>query len=345
MEQLANKIVENSEGRIELLNTNEDNQILIFSYSHNTRIIIRIEEEHYNIKCVHNGRIVGGITVKKSDFEPYKLSGITNGMIREQMNREQIVRNISSIETRPLNSNKTKNYRKTVNDIVKKMTITGRDLNIVLFGVGNARFELDIIFTFYQNHENRRKKLNLFIIGQNRRRDVQLVIKTILGRISHNIVPKFMYFMEIIKDINSFIEEFEGLKLDLFISLQMQHQDFFVEEITKKLYNNRQQIKQIYYDTLFSSLPIPLIYYRTINNELVNIFPPYLFNIMSVPMILIILNDEIYGRLIVKTIKILKNNQLMNKGMTFYPIFQAIHNNKSKINKRFLEVYLKVLKQ
>lgn len=341
MEQLANKIIENSEGRIELLIKNEDNQILIFSYSPNTRIIIRIEEEHYNIKCVHNGRIVGEITVKKSDFEPYKLSGIINGMIREQ-----IVRNISNIETRPLNSNKTKNYRKTVNDIVKKMTITGRerDLNIVLFGVGNARFELDIIFTFYQNHENRRKKLNLFIIGQNRRDDVQLVINTILRRISRNIVPKFMYFMEIIKDINSFIDEFEGLELDLFISLQMQHVDFFVEEITNKLYNNRQQIKQIYYNTLFSSLPIPLIYYRTDNNELVNIFPPYLFNIMSVPMILKILNNEIYVRLIVKTIIILKNNQLMNKEMTFHPIFQAIHNNKFKIDKRFLDTYLQVLK-
>ena len=343
MEQLAINIITNSEERIKLTNINEDNKIFIFSYKDSyARIILRIEEIYYNIKCVYNGKLIGEVKIKKNNFKPSELSNIINNMINDHL----ITTNISKIYTYPINSNKTENYRKIVNGIARTMSDLRKELNILLFGVGNARFELDIIFTFYQNKRNRDTKLNLFFISQKSTPKIEEGIVKILMRISDNISPKFMYFMDIVRNIS----KFKFPPLDFFISLQMQHADFYNTENlgsnripTMKARKERINIKKQFYDKLFESLPIPFIFYRGVRNVLVNVFPSYLFEIMSVDMRLKLLNSDIYYNLIIETVEILQNKQLSNSSMTADPILDTILDYKFSIDNHKYMRYIKLL--
>lgn len=174
------------------------------------------------------------------------------------------------------------NFEDDVNDIVRDLgNLSMRPINIGILGIGNGRFELEIIYKFYKKTKNKKKILNLFIYEYSQNVEREAIINDILNKISQNIYIEYIYYgdvkIEYIKNNRNIIPQ---NKLNIILSLQYQHNDFYNREnidvngrIKLNVIKKTQKFKEVYYSIMFESLPKVYIYKCTFDNKLLREFP------------------------------------------------------------------------
>ena len=210
-----------------------------FSYGDYYVIINIISFMVINIRILLGQKIIIDKNVSRSDASPKKITGLINKEIQDAKvtdeNSPNLLENIGKIETYPKNSNKRNNYGEIVDTNATYLTEIGKEIiNLGLLAIGNGRFELDIIYTFYENPENVDKRLNLIIYESYINERTMLIQKNfvrILQRISRNINYKFIYFEKDRKRKNW--NSIPLNEIDCIIGLQPQHQTFLKNAYTR----------------------------------------------------------------------------------------------------------------
>ena len=196
-------------------------------------------------------------------------------------NANNILRNIKNLKS-TCEIDYLKNFEDVVNNIVYDLTnLTITPLNIGILGIGQGRFELEIIYNFYKKKKKRGKKLNLFIYELVKKIDREEMINKILNQISQNININYIYYQEVKnKFIKNNINIIPMNNLDIIISLQYQHNDFYNKKnidingrIKQNVIKKTQKFREVYYSIMFESLPKVYIFKCTFDDELLREFP------------------------------------------------------------------------
>jgi hypothetical protein len=258
------------------------------------------------LTCFNNtGKVIFNVKKDRGQVIPNKIKDLIDEELAKNVKNmrqrnNSVLENIYRIETCPKNSNKKKNYKAVVNSVAKYLTELGKyEINVGILSMGDGRFELEIIYKFYEDPKNTGKILNLFIYEGFRHREREEQIVSILDRISPSIKTRFIYFDIERRSYRAF--EVKLPSIDCIIGLQT---GIDPHESASRVRAFLDKFKIVYYTRMFATMPAVFIYFRAKTDELVNVLPTYLFGYFTDDFKLELLKNDYYFDLITKTILI-----------------------------------------